>query len=55
MTAEMKSLLQLVYSLCKQYIAWYEREIKTKGAMTIPVSDKVYATATDTLHTQDEK
>jgi hypothetical protein len=28
-SAEMKSFLQLVYSLCKQYISWYERELKT--------------------------
>jgi len=25
-----RSFLQLVYSLCKQYIAFYEREIKNK-------------------------
>lgn len=28
MTTEMKSFLQLVYSLCKQYISWYETNIK---------------------------
>jgi len=28
MTQEMRSFLQLIYSLCKQYISWYDREIK---------------------------
>lgn len=28
MSAEFRSFLQLVYSLCKQYISWYEREVK---------------------------
>lgn len=30
MSVEMKSLLQLIYSLCKQYISWYEKEMKQK-------------------------
>jgi hypothetical protein len=28
MSKEMLAFLQLVYSLCKQYIRWYEKEIK---------------------------
>lgn len=28
MSEEMISFLQLVYGLCKQYIAWYETHIK---------------------------
>lgn len=30
MSSEMKSLLNLIYSLCKQYISWYEKEVKQK-------------------------
>lgn len=30
MSIEMKSFLQLLYSLAKQYIAWYEKEIKQR-------------------------
>jgi hypothetical protein len=33
MTTEMRSLLQLIYSLCKQYISWYEKEIKQKSSI----------------------
>lgn len=28
MSAEFRSFLNLIYSLCKQYISWYEHEIK---------------------------
>jgi len=28
MSPELKAFLQLMYSLCKQYISWYEKEIK---------------------------
>lgn len=28
MSIEMKSFLQLLYSLCKQFVAWYEANIK---------------------------
>lgn len=31
MSKEMRSFLQLAYSLCKQYISWYEREIKNEN------------------------
>lgn len=30
MSREFRSFLQLMYSLCKQYIAWYEKEVKTR-------------------------
>jgi len=30
MSLEMKSFLQLLYSLAKQYISWYEKEMKQK-------------------------
>jgi len=26
--AVMKSFMQIMYSLCKQYVSWYEKEIK---------------------------
>jgi len=29
MTNEWRSFLQLMYSLCKQFISWYEREVKS--------------------------
>jgi len=32
MTHEMKSFLQLIYSLCKQYVSWYDSEIKKVSA-----------------------
>lgn len=28
MSTEFKAFLQLLYSFCKQYISWYEREVK---------------------------
>jgi hypothetical protein len=30
MSGEMKSFLSLLYSFCKQYISWYETQIKAK-------------------------
>jgi hypothetical protein len=30
MSKEFRSFLQLMYSLCKQYISWYEKEIKSR-------------------------
>lgn len=30
MSIEFKTFLQLMYSFAKQYIAWYEREVKQK-------------------------
>lgn len=33
MSVEMKSFLQLLYSLAKQYIAWYEKEVKQKSSI----------------------
>jgi hypothetical protein len=28
MSREFRAFLQLMYSLCKQYISWYDKEIK---------------------------
>jgi hypothetical protein len=30
MSTEMRSFLQLIYSFCRQYIVWYEQNIKAK-------------------------
>jgi hypothetical protein len=30
MSIEMRSFLMLLYSFCKQYISWYETQIKVK-------------------------
>lgn len=33
MSMEMKSFLSLLYSLAKQYISWYEKEVKQKSSI----------------------
>lgn len=33
MSIEMKSFLSLLYSLAKQYISWYEKEVKQKSSI----------------------
>lgn len=30
MNKEFSAFLQLLYSLCKQFISWYERDVKGK-------------------------
>jgi hypothetical protein len=31
MSSELRAFLELLYSFCKQYISWYDKQIKAKA------------------------